>query len=344
MAWRFYLTNTTAQPVRLDFIVRAEALLFAIAALLTPGIFWAARRYPLARGNWLRAIPTHVLAGAVFALLLKGLWDVAMTPLYRAPWTVQFTWAEFRSSLLAGLQPNLLRYWMAVIGITAMDQARRSRRTEIEAAKLRAELAEARLESLRIQIDPHFLFNTLHGISSLVHSDPDTAELMIANLSDLLRRSLDQRERPEIPLAEELDFLRLYLDIQRQRFGQRLRVIYEVDSGATSCFVPGMILQPLAENAIRHAIACRRPGGWLRIGARAEGGELVLEVEDGGGQPPALPLSEGLGLRNTRERLERMYPGHKALELLAGPEGLLVRGRLPWRAGADRVDETRNAA
>lgn len=334
VAWRFYATNTTARPVALDFIVRAEAIVFSIAALLTPGIFWTARRFQLGRGRWGTAIPLHFAAGTLFALLVKGLWDLAILPFYRTPWVDAFSWKALRVSLLSGFQPNLLLYWVVVIGITAIDHARRHRQAALEAAHLRAQLAEAQLQSLRIQLDPHFLFNTLHGISSLVHSDPDTAELMIANLSELLRYSLAQRERAEIPLAEELDFLRLYLDIQCRRFPDRLSVRYEIANAAARGLVPGMLVQPLAENAIRHAIGRRRSGGTLRVAARTEGHELLLEVEDLGGSPPALPLVEGLGLRTTRERLERMYAGGHRFDVTAGREGLHVCIRLPYRMQA----------
>jgi sensor histidine kinase YesM len=317
--------------VPLGFIIRAEILMFGVAALLTPGIAYAARRFPLGRKRWAFSISTHIAAGVAFALAVKLLWDVAMLPLYYTPWIAHFSWGVFRRSLLAGLQVNVLLYWVVVIGITAIDHARRYRNSAIETAELRAQLAEAQLQMLRIQLDPHFLFNTLHSISELVHADPDTADLMIANLSDLLRHSLARRDRHEVLLSEEIEFVRLYLDIQCRRFQNRLAVRYEIGGAAADAQIPAMILQPLVENSIRHAIAPRRCGGVVLIRAGLEGPQLVLEVEDLGGQPAAPPAVEGVGLSNTRKRLERMYSGSHRFELLPGSEGLRVRVTLPYR-------------
>ena len=241
IAWRFYVTQFQPNPVPLLFIVRAEIMVFGIAAALTPGIVWAARRFPLGRRRWLAVISAHMLAGAVFALTVKLLWDCAILPFYYTPWIAHFSWDVFRRSVFAGFQTNVILYWVAAIGIAAIDHARRHHQSVLEAAELRAQLAEAQLQGLRIQLDPHFLFNTLHSISELVHEDPDTADLMIVNLSELLRRSLATRYRHEIPLAEELDFVRLYLDIQCCRFRQRLVVRYDIAPTVARTLVPGMI-------------------------------------------------------------------------------------------------------
>jgi two-component system LytT family sensor kinase len=336
IGWRFYLTQSAPKPVPLEFIVRAEVLMFGIAAALTPGIAYAARRFPLGRDRSSSAFLMHIFTGVVVALTVKLAWDFAMLPFYATPWIHQFSWLAFRRSLLAGLQANVLLYWVAVIGITAIDHARRYRQTAIEAAELRAQLAEAQLHRLRIQLDPHFLFNTLHSISELVHNDPDTADLMIANLSELLRQSLARSDRHEILLSEELEFVKLYLDIQCRRFPDRLTVRYDIGSAASRALIPGMILQPLIENSIRHAIAPRRSGGSVLIRAGLEERQILLEVEDFGGQPAAMPIIEGIGLRNTRERLEKMYAGRHRFELLPGREGLRVRVSLPYhREAAD---------
>src|SRR5262249_52346651 len=156
------------------------------------------------------------------------------------------TWERFLNSALAGFENNLILYWVAVIGTNAIDHARRHRQSAMEAAELRAQLAEAQLQSLRTQLDPHFLFNTLHSISELVHEDPDAADRMIVNLSELLRRSLESRDQPEISLSRELEFVRLYLDIQSCRF-QHLSVSYDIQPATSCALIPGMILQPLVE-------------------------------------------------------------------------------------------------
>src|SRR5262249_45458195 len=154
IAWRFYVTQFTPKPVPLIFIVRAEVILFGIAALLTPGIAYAARRFPLGRGRWASSISMHFAAEVIFAVTIKLLWDVAICPFYYTPWVAHFSWVVFRRSALAGLQVNAILYWVVVIGVTAIDHARRYRSSALEAAELQARLAEAQLHMLRIQLDP----------------------------------------------------------------------------------------------------------------------------------------------------------------------------------------------
>lgn len=338
VVWRAYNTQFNEHPRPIAFIVAVEFVMFSIAAALTPAIFWITRRFPLIQKRWWTAFGVHAVSGIAFALIVKFLWDNAISALglFTALWIRRFTSGDLVTSLLAGLQANVLLYWVLVIGITAAGFARRHRDSLVEAAELRAQLAEAQLRTLRMQLDPHFLFNTLHCISELVHSDPDAADESIAQLSELLRQSLALNDRQEVPLEEELAFVRLYLDLQRRRFEDRLMVGYDIDGRAARGLVPNMILQPLVENSIRHAIARRRSGGRLDIRAAVEGPQLVIEVEDGGGRPAAVPSAEGVGLRTTRERLARMYPAVQGLELSPARGGLRVRVRVPFRP-EDRV-------
>ena len=304
--------------------------MFGIAAILTPCIAFAARRFPPGRRHWLVWTAIHFCGSAAFALLVKVLWDLAMLPIYATPWVTEFSFTALRLSLMQGLQINAALYWIIVMAVTAIDHAERLSSVALEAAELRAQLAEAHLRTLRNRLDPHFLFNALHGISSLVQEDPAAAEEMIADLSELLRRSLDQRERLRIPLSEEMEFLKLYLNIQCRRF-VRLRTDFEISRAASAAFVPNMILQPLVENSIRHAISTRRNGGAVAIRAAVAGHDLLIEVEDQGGSPSALPLREGVGLRTTRERLEQMYGGTQRMEFQATASGMLVRLRIPFQ-------------
>jgi hypothetical protein len=211
---------------------------------------------------------------------------------------------------------------------------------------LRAEARahEARLAALRLQLQPHFLFNALNAVSTLVADGrPAEANRMLARLSDFLRTTLERRDAAEVPLTDELEFTRQYLEIEEARFGERLRVEFDVDPQARAALVPPMILQPLVENAVRHAILPRAEGGAIGIVASRENGFLRLGVDDDG---PSAPTGRdgpgtapgdsrpGLGLANTRQRLEELYAGRAELSLGESPRGgLAVSLRLPYRAG-----------
>jgi two-component sensor histidine kinase len=204
-----------------------------------------------------------------------------------------------------------------------------------ERARAQDQLAEAQLHSLRLQLHPHFLFNTLNTITALIGPEPRAAERMVSGLSELLRASLRLADEQEVPLARELDHLRLYVDIQQTRFGDRLDVAMEVDPAVRSALVPSLLLQPLVENAIRHGISPRAAGGRISVRASRQADELQLEVKDDGvgatTRDGALPR-EGVGLTNTRERLRRLHGGRHRFMYESRPgSGFAVRIALPFR-------------
>lgn len=211
----------------------------------------------------------------------------------------------------------------------------RSREREVKAMELEASLARAKLQALRMQLQPHFLFNTLHAISTLVHKNPAAADEMIGNLSELLRLAIDDSEEQEISLLKELDFLDRYLEIQQVRFGDRLRVEKEIDLSLLAAQVPTMILQPLVENAIHHGIEPHSTQGMVKIGARRQGEILRLSVSDsGGGLRAAIPKAGrgGVGLANTQARLEALYGRRFQFHMENGPNGgLIVWLEIPYR-------------
>ena len=207
-----------------------------------------------------------------------------------------------------------------------------------ERVRTQEQLAEAQLHSLRLQLQPHFLFNTLNTITALIATEPAAAERMVSGLSELLRASLRLADEQEVPLARELDHLRLYVDIQQTRFGDRLDVAMEVDPEARGALVPSLLLQPLVENAIRHGISPRAAGGRIRVRAARQADELQLEVKDDGvgaaTQGGAL-AREGVGLTNTRERLRRLHGGRHRFAYESRPgSGFAVRIALPFRTEA----------
>lgn len=209
-----------------------------------------------------------------------------------------------------------------------------------ERARALDQLAEAQLHSLRLQLQPHFLFNTLNTITALIGAEPRAAERMVAGLSELLRASLRLADEQEVPLARELAHLRLYVDIQQTRFGDRLDVAMDVDPAVRSALVPSLLLQPLVENAIRHGIAPRASGGRISVRASRDADDLRLEVRDDGVGAVTLDgvlAREGVGLTNTRERLRRLHGArHRfAYESRVG-SGFAVRITVPYRTDGAR--------
>jgi two-component system LytT family sensor kinase len=220
-----------------------------------------------------------------------------------------------------------MTYWAFVAFVHALDYHRESQERELTTAQLQTQLAEAQLEALQRQLHPHFLFNTLNTISALMHRDVNAADEMLVQLSDLLRLTLDRIGTQQVPLKDEIDFLRKYLEIEQTRFGDRLEVHIDVDSEVLDAPVPNLILQPLVENAIRHGIGPRIGPGRVDVKARQVGGGLMLTVRDNGvGVPPAKlnAFHSGVGLSNTRSRLENLYGDRHRFEFQTPPGGGLL--------------------
>ena len=268
---------------------------------------------------------------------------------------------------------NFIEYWIIVFAHLGWQYYRGYRERERQAAALATELVQARLQALRMQINPHFLFNTLNTISALIHEHPDAADRMVVRLSELLRRTLDRGDAQEVPLREELDFLRGYLEIEQMRFPDRLTVTFDIEPKTNELLVPHLILQPLVENALRHGILPREEAGRIEISARlVEGERLELNVRDNGnglpnvllGVPPAVPSSakdnglvggthgstpgnvtngrEGIGLKNVRSRLAQLYGSAQEFTLRnVASGGVEARIRIPCctipRSQAPRV-------
>lgn len=303
-------------------------------ALFTPLIVWLLHRFPLQKKDLRQSLGVHFLAALFFSLLKNFLyvWYVYYGKPYGPP-----SFGAYLVYFLKLLPWNVLYYTIIVGVFYILDYSRRAREREIQATKLEAQLSKAQLDVLKMQLHPHFLFNTLHAISALVRDNPDAADLMIGRLSDLLRLSLENRDRHHVPLKEELDFLKIYLEIETTRFQDRLRVHLEIDPETLDVLVPNLILQPLAENAIRHGIAPRKEGGDLSIRAAMAEGKLCLEVADNGnGLDPAKSkkTKKGIGLTNTRERLRQMYgESHRFVVKNGSERGVRVIIELPVDRG-----------
>jgi two-component system, LytTR family, sensor kinase len=301
--------------------------------LLTPFILILARRFPLARPRVWRHVVLHSGVAVVFSFVSLLLVEWSQRLLF--PQTLNFTVMEGWMRLVAEeLHAGLLRYW-AVVGIAhAIAYYTGLREREVTEASLRAQLAEARLEVLKRQLQPHFLFNTLNSISVLMFEDPKMANRMLTRLSDLLRTGLSNELPDEVSLEREIDFLGRYLDIERMRFGDRLTILMEVDAETLGASVPNLMLQPLVENAIKHGIGSLEGPSTITIRAAREGDELRLEVLDNG-RGVASDARPGVGLSNTVARLRHLYGEHQRLQLIGpGEGGASVQIAIPFRAAA----------
>jgi two-component system LytT family sensor kinase len=313
-------------------------------ALLTPAIGWLARRFPLERGAFARSVPVH-LAGVVGATGVHVLLAVTSTYVIRAVWgdLVRWDWlTELRKMFFLNFDWEMMTYW-AIVGLChALRYQRESRDRALRASQLETRLVEAQLQTLQRQLQPHFLFNTLNAISALMHRDVEAADQMIAQLSDLLRMSLDMAGTQEVSLKEELDFLQKYVQIEQTRFQDRLSVVYEVQPGALDALVPNLLLQPLVENSIKHGIGPRSGPGRVVIRAVRRESALELEVSDDGVGLSASRLSDfnrrGVGLANTRSRLEHLYGSqHRFTFERPAAGGLTVRIVIPLAETADEI-------
>jgi two-component sensor histidine kinase len=300
-------------------------------AVLTPAVFRLAGRFGAEPARRPGQVALLVVVGVAIAALLGFGGRELRTALYTPPPSAP----ERRGGPPAWF--GFLNAFIIYLGVLAAGLARafslRYRARRQQAAELHARLAEAHLDALRRQLDPHFLFNTLNAVSSLVERDPRGVRRMIARLSELLRYNLEAQDGPEIPLRQELELLGRYLDIMQVRFQGRLDVRQDVADEALDALVPTMVLQPLVENAIRHGIERLEAGGRIAIEAAAEHGELVLRVRDNGPGPGASPdgTGSGVGLRNTVARLEQLYGGRQRFTLMRTTPGTTAEVRIPLR-------------
>jgi two-component system LytT family sensor kinase len=291
-------------------------------AALTPPTFSLSRRFPLRSGTRIRSLAVHLLAGAVMATAYSAVDELILSKL---PWVAQ------QATRVAGARP-ILTYWLVVASWHALDsygrnrdRALRAAELEVEAAQLRESLARAQLDTLRAQLNPHFLFNTLNTISVLMSEDVAAANRMLLRLGELLRAVLATSGQQVVELRRELDFVRGYLEIEQARFQDRLIVHIHADSEALNAPVPFMLLQPLVENAVRHGIAPRVEAGMVEIRAERRGRLLRLQIrDDGPGRSAAPQPGTGTGLANTRARLDQLYGSSYRFELGDAENGGLV--------------------
>jgi len=325
--------------------IGATALTWYAWAALTPIIAVLVRRFPFTRARWKASVLVHLassmaLFGVQFGLFSLGSHALHLAPPLSArrlalgppppplgPVQEAFRWYFFRG---AGT------YALIVGGLVLLEYVRKDR----ERVALEGQLALAELKALRMQLQPHFLFNTLHAIGVLIHSDPKAAHAMLTHLGELLRLSLDTASEPELPLEVELAFVEKYLAIQKARFGDRLTVRYALEPDAMRGLVPTLVMQPLVENALEHGVAPHARPGVIEIAASRTADALTIRVRDNGGglSDGGGRVRSGVGLANIRSRLRQLYGDRSRLTLSNAVDGgLEALLEMPWREAPLRV-------
>jgi two-component system LytT family sensor kinase len=300
-----------------------------LLAALVPAVVAVARRARLDRPPPGPAIAAHLIAALLFALAHESVMAVFMA--WRWDDTSRLG-LYFWKMATAYLALDFVVYWGIVGGYYAFDYARELRRREIAASQLQASLSEARLQALRAQLNPHFLFNTLNAISVLaLKGDGAGVTRTLSLLSDLLRLTIDGLPQ-EVPLVQEIELTERYLEIQRVRFPDRLTVELDISSDVLDALVPSFVLQPLIENAVLHGVAQHPEGGRITLRARRHGADLELQVCDTGSGFDARGRRDGIGLSNTRARLEQLYGASQRLTCENTDAGARVSIVLPFRA------------
>lgn len=326
------------QAVRQDrvadgWIIIVGELIFSYLWLaLTPFVIWLSRSFRIEGGQRFRRLTIHFLASVVFVLIHVFLFTITATPL---GWYLEITtfWNRYLLSILTFTPTNVMFYWGVVVIDHALNYYQKLQERELRASQLEARLAQSQLQVLKMQLHPHFLFNTLNAISALIRDSPDEAEEMVSRLGDLLRMTLETAGLQEVPFKEELEFLKHYLDIEQTRFQDRLKVEMTIEPETLDGLVPSMILQPLVENSVRHGVAPRPEGGCIKIKAWRDNSMLRLEVEDDGpGLSDDTPRKERVGLTNTRARVRNLYGDEHDLTLRnAAGGGFVVGLTIPFR-------------
>jgi signal transduction histidine kinase len=342
LAWQF--TRWLDRPdIGWQTIATLNFAYWYLWALATPAIVWLSQHFRFERGGLVRAFAVHlplviiVSVGHIMAMQAVQWW-IALLDDRPFAW-----WTEVERAALQYFDWEMITYW-AIVGLShALLYYRESRGRASRAAQLELRLAEAQLTTLQQQLHPHFLFNTLHAISALMHRDVEAADRMLTRLSDLLRITLENLGQTEVRLETELDFLSKYLQIEQTRFMDRLTVRFDVQPEALETRVPSLLLQPLVENAIKHGVAKKAGGGHIDISAHRDGDKLVIEVRDDGvglSEDALTALQKGIGVSTTRARLQHLFGADFRFEFHRLPEGLAVLVAIPWRSvHVDKVTE-----
>jgi signal transduction histidine kinase len=305
-------------------------------ALATPLVLFAASRMPIERNNWVRSSLLHIPVSIVLSGIITALGHIVVWLYWDWPAGRPFSFERMGRFVVGNFSEGIGIYLLIALTSYAFSYYRRYREGQLRTLQLEAQLSQAQLQALKMQLHPHFLFNTLHSISALLNKDPEAARKMITRLGDFLRMTLENSGSQEVTLQQEMEFLSCYLEIERIRFQNRLTTRMDIAQPTLVAKVPNLILQPIVENAIRHGIAPRSTPGLIEIEAKQRNGTLRIQVRDNG---PGLSkhrtsdilFKKGLGLANTESRLERLYGAAHLFDLSNNPDGgLIVTLEIPF--------------
>jgi len=330
------------RPERWSNLARVYFTAYILWSIVfTPIVVWVSRRFTISKQHLARTIFIHM----VTALAIAAMSSASRIPLHSIiypQYKEQVPWSAFRSFFLANAYDELWMYLVVAAIAHGLIYFRKFQDRELHSSELERQLTEAQLQMLKMQLQPHFLFNTLNTAYTLIRRDVDAAERVIIQLSDLLRLTLDNTGAHEVTLHEEISFIGKYLEIEQVRFRERLTVHYEIDPDCLDALVPNMILQPLVENAIRHGIAPNSRPGVIEIVARKRQDFLQLTVSDNGqglDEDAVLRRKDGVGLSNTRARLLQQYGPSSTLVLKPGRfHGLSATALLPYRQPVTKME------
>ena len=332
----YFSSFRSERPIPLTQSLYVQMVWSYLWALATPLVLWFAARLPIERNNWIRSSLLHLPISVVLSCVVTAIGRVLIWLNFGYSEGKPLTFESVTNFVVANFSEGIGIYLLIALTSYALRYYRQYREGQLQTLQLESQLSLAQLQALKMQLHPHFLFNTLHSISALLNKDADAARKMITRLGDFLRLTLENSGSQEVTLEQEMAFLVCYLEIERIRFQNRLVTRMDIASETLDAKLPNLILQPIVENAIRHGIAPRSTPGLIEIEAKHQNGRLRIQVRDNGPGLSTHRTSEnlyrkGLGLANTKTRLERLYGAAHLLDLSNNPEGgLIVTLEIPF--------------
>jgi len=344
----YFTSYRSERPVKFVDALNVQMSWSYLWALATPLVLWVTGRLSIERNNWIRNSLLHIPISLVLSVIATALGRVVIWLNWGYRMGMPLSFESVTRFVINNFTEGIGIYLLIALTAYAFSYYRRFRQGELRTLQLEAQLSQAQLQALKMQLHPHFLFNTLHSISALLNKDTQAASKMITRLGDFLRLTLENSGAQEVTLQQEMEFLSCYLEIERIRFRDRLVTRMDVAPQALDAKVPNLILQPIVENAIRHGIAPRSTPGLIEIQAKPHNGTLRIQVRDNGPGLPAhrtsgILFKKGLGLVNTETRLEQLYGAAHLFDLTNDPDGgLVVTLEIPFSKDAAAVSHSEN--